>query len=111
MEEQPIDEKEQQPIEEKIRAEIKKVVDPELNLSIVDLGLIYGIRVEEGKAFIKMTLTSPACPVGPMILSNTKKAAESVPGITGAHVQLTFNPPWTPEKATEEIKAMFAQMM
>ena len=97
--------------EEKIKEALKGVIDPELNLNIIDLGLVYEIKVDADKAFIKMTLTSPFCPVGPQILAGAKKAAESVEGITSANVQLTFTPPWSPEKASAEIKAMFEHLM
>lgn len=96
---------------EQIRTALKQVIDPELNLSIIDLGLVYEISFHEGQAFIKMTLTSPFCPVGPQILSETKRVAQTVPEVKIAHVQLTFTPAWSPEKATDEIKAMFEQMM
>ncbi|MBI2598304.1 MAG: metal-sulfur cluster assembly factor [Candidatus Diapherotrites archaeon] len=98
-------------LEEKIKESIKAVVDPELNLSIVDLGLVYEIREENGNAFVKMTFTSPMCPAGPLILSNVKKNVLEVAGVKDVKIDLTFNPPWSPKMASEEIKAMFAEYM
>ncbi|MEK6941945.1 MAG: metal-sulfur cluster assembly factor [archaeon] len=100
-----------QAVEDKVREALKQVVDPELNLNIVDLGLIYSIRDENGKVFVKMTFTSPACPVGPMILSNVKTKSGEVEGVKSVQVDLTFTPPWSPQLASEEIKAMFAEYM
>ena len=96
-------------LEEVIREALKQVIDPELNLNIVDLGLVYGIKEENGKVQIKMTFTSPACPAGPMLLSSVKQKSAEIEGIKSVTVDLTFNPPWSPQLASEEIKAMFAE--
>ncbi len=96
-------------LEEVIREALKQVIDPELNLNIVDLGLIYGIKEDHGDVQIKMTFTSPACPAGPMLLSNVKQKSTEIEGIKNVKVDLTFSPPWTPQLASEEIKAMFAE--
>lgn len=98
-------------MEKKIRESLKTVIDPELNLSIVDLGLVYEIKEENGHARVKLTFTSPMCPVGPMILSSVKKKAADVKGVKEVEVELTFNPPWTPHMATEEIKAQFEEYL
>ncbi|GAB4326316.1 MAG: metal-sulfur cluster assembly factor [Candidatus Sumerlaeia bacterium] len=95
------------PTAEDIRNAIKPVVDPELMLSVVDLGLIYDVSVDEEqkKATITMTLTSPMCPVGPQIIAGVKSAAESVEGIEQAHIELVWNPPWDPaQMATDDVK-------
>lgn len=86
---------------------IKPVIDPELNISIVDLGLIRGISIaDDGKVDIDLTLTSPMCPMGPQIMAATTRAAMQTPGVTSAHVDLVFAPPWDPRKdATEDGKA------
>ena len=86
---------------------LKPVIDPELNISIVDLGLVRGITVgEDGKVDIDLTLTSPMCPVGPQIMAATTRAAMQTPGVTEAHIDLVFSPPWDPRKdATEDGKA------
>jgi len=86
---------------------IKPVIDPELDISIVDLGLIRDINIDEaGKVDIDLTLTSPGCPMGPQIMAATTRAAMQTPGVTEAHVDLIFIPPWDPRKdATEDGKA------
>lgn len=85
---------------------ILPVQDPEIRLSIMELGLIYGIRVEEGsKAIIEMTLTSPMCPYGPVLRDMVAAAAKSAPGIKDARVDLVWDPAWDPVKmASEEAK-------
>ena len=83
---------------------LKPVEDPELALSVVDLGLIYGVKFEdEGKkAVIDMTLTSIACPVGPQIRASVHAAALKVPGIEDVYVNLVFSPPWRPRTMANE---------
>ncbi|MFO7654173.1 MAG: metal-sulfur cluster assembly factor [Candidatus Krumholzibacteriia bacterium] len=77
---------------------LRPVKDPELDISIVDLGLIRGIAVEDdtGQVRIDLTLTSPMCPLGPEIMAAAKGAAEKVEGVNGAEVQLVWSPPWDP---------------
>lgn len=85
------------------------VMDPELNISIVDLGLIRGVTIDDatGDIDIDLTLTSPMCPMGPEIMSATTRAAMQTPGARKVHVDLVFAPPWDPRKdATEDGKAM-----
>ena len=97
---------------EQVKESLKKVVDPELNLNIVDLGLVYEVKIEpEDKVTIVMSLTSPACPYGPQLLGEAKNTIAGIEGVKQAAVQLTFSPPWTPQMASEEIKAMFEQYM
>lgn len=87
--------------------EVKKVYDPEIGFSIVDLGLVYDIWLENNTAFIKMTLTSMGCPAGPYLEYEVIQACKKVEGIEDAKVEITFNPPWDPkEMASEEIKMM-----
>lgn len=83
-----------------VEAAIARVADPEFGLSIVDLGLIYNLRLEGSEVYVTMTLTSFYCPAGDVILGGVKAAAESVPGVNRADVQLTWEPPWTPECLT-----------
>jgi metal-sulfur cluster biosynthetic enzyme len=82
---------------EDVNKVIAGILDPELFISIVDLGLIYETTLNEaGEVFIKHTLTSPGCPVGPMIQSQVQGVVAKLPGITGVKVELTFDPPWDP---------------
>jgi len=96
-------------LEQEVRDALKQVFDPELGLNIIELGLVYEIRIEEKSVWIKMTFTSPACPVGPMILASVKEAVSALEGVKDVEIELTFNPMWGPERASEEIQAMFAQ--
>ena len=80
---------------------LRKVKDPELNVNVVDLGLIYSIQTHEDQVEVEMTLTSPACPAGPEMLRSAATALESVPGIAKANVRLVMSPPWSPEKMTD----------
>ena len=83
---------------------LKEVVDPELMINIVDLGLVYDIQQEEGKVTVNMTLTSPACPAGPQIIQQSKMALERLEGVEEAHINLVMTPPWSPERMTDEAR-------
>lgn len=84
---------------------LEKVNDPELRLNIVDLGLIYAVEVTaENNVGIDMTLTTQACPVGPMMKMQAEAAVKAIPGVNQVDVQLTFDPPWTPDKMSERLK-------
>ncbi len=84
---------------------IKQVEDPEIGLSLLELGLIYGIRIEGKKALVDMTLTSLACPLGPQLQSEVYNACLKTEGIEEADVQIVWNPKWDPrEMASEEAK-------
>ncbi len=95
------------PTVEEIRERLKQVLDPEVHVSIVDLGLVYDIQIqEEKKVHIKMTLTSPMCPAGPEIMSHAHMAAKTTPGVEEVKIDLVWSPPWDPRKmATEDGKA------
>jgi len=86
---------------------LKEVQDPELRLGIVDLGLIYGADIsEDGKSVkVRMSLTSPACPYGPMLVSDVRRVISNLPGVENPEVQIVWNPPWDPRTmASDEIK-------
>lgn len=83
---------------------LKQVVDPELFVNIVDLGLIYAIQQEESKVTVDMTLTSPACPAGPQIVAQAKQALEAVPGVKEATIKLVMSPPWSPDRMTDDAR-------
>ncbi len=83
---------------------LKQVVDPELFVNIVDLGLVYGIQEDEHKVLVDMTLTSPACPAGPQIISQAKAALEALPGVSEATIKLVMTPPWSPDRMTDEAR-------
>src|SRR5687768_15166299 len=95
--------------EELVREELKKVIDPELFVNIVDLGLIYNVDVvdgDEGKKNIKidMTMTSPMCPAGPQMIANSKQVLGQLEGMGDVEVKIVLDPPWTPDRMTEEAK-------
>ena len=83
---------------------LKQVVDPELFVNIVDLGLVYGIQEDNHKVLVDMTLTSPACPAGPQIISQAKAALEAIPGVKEATIKLVMTPPWSPDRMTDEAR-------
>lgn len=88
---------------DKIRNNLKRVLDPELNLNVVDLGLIYDLSlVEERVAAITMTLTTPGCPLHDSIVSGVKYCVEEMEEIDRAEVQLVWEPAWSPDKMTED---------
>lgn len=90
-------------VEKRIVLALKQVVDPELSINIYDLGLIYEIRVDEAKkAHIKMTLTTPTCPLADDILQDVHDAVSMVPSIDDVSIELTFDPPWDREMMSDE---------
>ena len=91
---------------EEVREALKQVIDPELGLNIVDLGLVYDVQVNDGKAVVSMTLTSPGCPVGPQILASAQAAAGTVEGVDEAEVNLVWKPFWTQDRIDPAVRAV-----
>jgi metal-sulfur cluster biosynthetic enzyme/nitrite reductase/ring-hydroxylating ferredoxin subunit len=92
--------------EDSVREALKAVIDPELFVNIVDLGLVYNVAIddqEDGKkrVAIDMTMTSPACPAGPQLIQNSKDVLGRIEGVSGVEVKLVMIPPWTPDRMTE----------
>ena len=85
---------------------LKQVIDPELMVNIVDLGLIYSVNEEDRKVSVEMTLTSPACPAGPQIVQQAKMALERLDDVDEAKITITLSPPWTPDRMTDDAKDM-----
>lgn len=83
---------------------LREVIDPELMVNIVDLGLVYDIDVEERKVKMSMTLTSPSCPAGPQLVHQSKMALERFEDVDEAEIKLVMSPPWTPERMTDEAR-------
>ena len=94
------------PSDEEIREVLQAVEDPELRMSIVELGLVYGVEIdEEGLVTVNMTLTSPACPIGPMLQGMIYHKLSQMPGVQDVEVNLVWNPPWDPRTmASEDVK-------
>lgn len=91
--------------EDQVRLALRRVKDPELNLNIIDLGLVYGIAVESGDVTIDMSLTSPGCPSGPEIMTGAEEAARGVEGVKNVIVNLVWDPMWSPERIEPRIRA------
>ena len=87
-----------------VMQELKSVTDPEMHINVVDLGLIYDVKIDEGMVVVVMTLTSPACPVGPFILESIEEAVKKMEGVKGVNVEIVWDPPWGPDKMSEEAK-------
>lgn len=80
------------------------VHDPEIPVNIYELGLVYEVKIDDGKVNILMTLTAPACPVAGDIIFEVQSKIETIEGVKDVHVQLTFDPPWTKDMMSEEAK-------
>ena len=91
--------------EKEVRKALRKVKDPELNLDIVVLGLVYDLDIAETHVNARISLTSPFCPAANQIVDDAKKAIEGMEGIETPNVELTFHPPWTPERIDPLIRA------
>jgi metal-sulfur cluster biosynthetic enzyme len=89
------------PDQEAILAALRTVKDPELNVNVVDLGLVYTVQTHGDQVDVEMTLTSPACPAGPEILRGAVTALEKLEGIAKANVKLVMSPPWSPDRMTD----------
>ena len=95
--------------EDAVRDELKKVIDPELFVNIVDLGLIYTVYFADGddeqiNVLIEMTMTSPACPAGPQLIGNSKNVVGQMDGVGDVEVKLVLDPPWSPDKMSEDAR-------
>jgi metal-sulfur cluster biosynthetic enzyme len=88
--------------EEVVREALREVLDPEMRLSIVDLGLVYGIEVDGATVRLTYTLTSPSCPLGPVIAEQMRRAVFQIPGVRDVDLSLTFSPPWDPRTMASE---------
>ena len=92
--------------EEGVRSALRRVKDPELNLNIVDLGLIYTIEVSNDRdVHVEMTLTSPGCPSGPEIMSEAQRVIESLDGAGAVDIELVWTPYWTPDRIDPRLRA------
>jgi metal-sulfur cluster biosynthetic enzyme len=92
------------PTKEQVVDALRAVEDPELGMDIVELGLLYDVEVDGPKIKVIHTLTSMGCPVGPMIQENIDQIARSMPEVEDVEVELTWDPPWSPEKMSDDAK-------
>jgi metal-sulfur cluster biosynthetic enzyme len=95
--------------EDAVREELKKVIDPELFVNIVDLGLVYLVELtaaDDGKTSVKieMTMTSPMCPAGPQLIAGCKSAVGAMEEVSDVEVKVVMSPPWTPDMMTEDAR-------
>lgn len=92
---------------EEVLDALRNVYDPEIPVNIVDLGLVYDVDVDdENRVFVQMTLTAPGCGMGPFIAQNAQWAVTEVEGVQDAHVEMVFDPPWSPDRITSEGKKL-----
>jgi len=92
-------------VEEAIIQALQTIFDPEIPVNIYELGLIYGVDVcEDGRAEVRMTLTAPACPVAGALVGEVADKVGRVEGVSASHVELVWDPPWTPERMTDAAK-------
>jgi len=89
---------------EEVWSTLKQVIDPEIGLSIVDLGLVYSVEVNNNEVNVKMTLTNPACPLQSYLKAQVEEAVSKLPNVKKAEVQLIFEPAWTPERMSHEAR-------
>ncbi len=88
----------------RVAAALERVIDPELGIDIVDLGLVYGVEVEGGRAHVELGVTTPACPFSRQLAEDAAAAVLAMPGVEAADVTLCFEPPWSPEMLSERGK-------
>ena len=94
------------PSPDTVRKALRAVKDPELNLNIIDIGLVYDVEVAEaGDVVVRMTLTSPGCPAGGEIIEDVKRTVGDLEGVKGAEVELVWDPYWTPERMDPRVRA------
>ena len=83
---------------------VKEIIDPEVGINIVDMGLIYGVDIEDETVNITMTLTSPGCPAGGQLINGTQHVTQQLEGVGEVNINVVWTPRWTPEMMTEEAK-------
>jgi metal-sulfur cluster biosynthetic enzyme len=90
--------------EDDVNEALEEVIDPELGLDFVSLGLVYDVEIEGSEVFITFTLTTPACPIGPQVTEQMKEFVGELPGVEKVHPKMVFDPPWSPEMMSEDAK-------
>lgn len=90
--------------EDDVLEALEEVIDPELGLDFVSLGLVYDVEIESSDVYVTFTLTTPACPIGPQVSEQMKEFVGDLPGVTAVHPKMVFDPPWSPEMMTEDAK-------
>jgi len=90
---------------EQAKLALRKVKDPDLNLNIVDLGLVYDVRVVDTDVEVDMSLTSPGCPSGPEIMGDAERALKAIPGVGAVTINLVWSPFWSPDRIEPRVRA------
>src|SRR5688572_5121947 len=90
--------------EENVYEALEEVIDPELGLDFVSLGLVYDVEIENGEVFVTFTLTTPACPIGPQVSEQMREFVSELDGVEKVHPKMVFDPPWSPEMMSEDAK-------
>ncbi len=93
------------PTVDQVKLALRRVKDPDLNLNIIDLGLVYDIAVDDRSVKVDMSLTSPACPSGPQLMGDAERAARAVPGVRDVAVNLVWSPMWSPDRIEPRVRA------
>ncbi len=95
---------ESMPTEEEVYEALEEVIDPELGLDFVSLGLVYDVEVGESEVFVTFSLTTPACPIGPQVSEQMREFVGDLDGVDKVHPKMVFDPPWSPEMMSEDAK-------
>lgn len=98
-------ESEPPPTLDQVKMALRRVKDPDLNLNIIDLGLVYDLSVDDRSVKVEMSLTSPACPSGPQLMGDAERAIRNVPGVKDVAVNLVWSPMWTPDRIEPRVRA------
>lgn len=97
-------------LKEQIQSVLRGVIDPELGVNVIDLGLVYELKIQDNHITVVMTMTSPACPLSAYLSESIRKTlVHSVPGINSAEVEFVWDPPWSPEKMTAEARRLLGR--
>jgi metal-sulfur cluster biosynthetic enzyme len=99
-----VDSDRRSPDRDEIMEALENVIDPELGLDFVSLGLVYDVEIEGADVYVTFTLTTPACPIGPQVSEQMTEFVGEVPGVERVFPKMTFSPPWSPERMTEDAK-------
>ena len=89
---------------EDVEDALTNVIDPELGLDFVELGLIYGIEINDGDVHVTFSLTTPACPIGPQVTEQIEEFVSELDGVTSVESSMVFTPPWSPDRMSEDAK-------
>jgi metal-sulfur cluster biosynthetic enzyme len=90
--------------QEEVYEALEEVIDPELGLDFVSLGLVYEVEIEDSDVYVTFTLTTPACPIGPQVTEQMREFVGELDGVEKVHPKMIFDPPWSPEMMTDDAK-------